>query len=251
MTIAATTAIILYTGLCMACGHRTPCAESHSGDTKDAHVMFLGTQIFNRHRTYPQHSHQAAQPLSVNVAIMRLTWTLPIFAALFPFSAPTGAMPSVDTLERRQVFVHALDGIQQPTAGSAISGGSVFPFEYVVSNFCEAGYTPFNIYLLAGPNPPTASSLNSTQGFSEYLAYYGQWLQANFGTSPKGIIRYGASILMALTGLPTMAPGLPPPTFTMPVLDTTFVGTTLYLAVVQTELDCPVSSFTMNVRLAV
>lgn len=38
-----------------------------------------------------------------------------------------------------------------------------------------------------------------------------------------------------------MAPGPPPSTFTTPALDPSLSGTTVYLAVVQTELTCPVS----------
>lgn len=113
---------------------------------------------------------------------MRFFPILATFPVILALGGATSA--STSTVQRRQVV--PIDGIAQPTAGSTISGGSSFTFEYNVVNFCETGYSPLGIYLLPGPNPPTSSSLNSTGGISAggYLAFLGSYLDANFGTLP-------------------------------------------------------------------
>lgn len=67
--------------------------------------------------------------------------------------------------------------IAAPTDGSSVSSGESVPFQFEASNWCEAGYSPFSVYIL--DSKPTAASLNSTQGFTEYLWYYGSYLVAN------------------------------------------------------------------------
>ena len=165
-----------------------------------------------------------------------------VLSTLLAICATASASPAAHDLGRRQ-FV-PIDGIAQPSAGTAISSGSPFSFEYNVVNFCQTGYSPLGIYLVAGPEPPTGSSLNATGGFpvGSYVEFLGSYLVANFGTSLLLFVGRKSG-LKVLKGLPTMAPGPPPSTLTIPALDPSLDGTTVYLAIVQTELTCPVSRF--------
>ncbi|KAJ3551060.1 hypothetical protein NM688_g4941 [Phlebia brevispora] len=119
--------------------------------------------------------------------------------------------------------IRAFDGISEPTNVSIIAGGSSFSFLYEAANSCFNGYSPFNVWLVPGPNPPTGDSLNSTAEFSpgDYLAYFGSYVVSTFNFPP----------------LPEPT-GPPPATLTMPVLDPSFVGETVYIAVVETLIGC-------------
>ncbi|KAJ6510889.1 hypothetical protein C8R45DRAFT_965500 [Mycena sanguinolenta] len=109
--------------------------------------------------------------------------------------------------------------IVAPTAGAAISSGSVIPFNYVDLNWCHEGYTPITVYL--SETEPTG--LNATGGVTEYIASFGPYLIPNFGLAPL--------------------PGweVPPQSLTMPVISAFPHGSALYLSVVETAQagTCP------------
>lgn len=150
---------------------------------------------------------------------------------------------SIATMSAGQVYIQEDEGISQPTSGSTIEGDSTFPFTFIQDNRCSQGYSPFNIYLLPGPDAPTASSLNGTQQFSEedYLAFLGYYLVPNFGTLLNSDVhRQCCYSDLYSTGLQNLPPGPPPSALTTPVLDLSYVGTTVYVAVVQTQTDCDV-----------
>lgn len=73
-----------------------------------------------------------------------------------------------------------------PADGTVVSAGGSYPFDYPVNNWCEAGYTPFDVYILE--NEPSPSDLNATQGFTDYLYYYDTYLVDNF-PSKRGHFR--------------------------------------------------------------
>ena len=133
-------------------------------------------------------------------------------------------------------------GINAPTAGELIHGGCSFAFNYTVDNwYCHPGYTPYTVYVLQ--DAPADSSLNATGGFDTYLAVLGRYLISNFpgGRSSFYLVNTCAiEHLATYAELPDMAPGPPPPALTMPSLDPSLGGSTLYLAIVQTN-SCPVS----------
>ncbi|GJE89193.1 hypothetical protein PsYK624_052880 [Phanerochaete sordida] len=137
-----------------------------------------------------------------------------IFTALVAFLASSAA---ATPLEKR---VTVRDGtIASPTDGTVVSPGNSYAFQYNLINWCQAGYTSFDVYLL--DNEPTAASMNTTQGFTDYVYYYGRYTVDNFPD-----------------GLPPM--GTPPPS-TLPMLDigSSYDGQDIWLTVVQTELYCP------------
>lgn len=106
-------------------------------------------------------------------------------------------MPSTGQIQRRGNIVVPIGGPDEPTAGSTVSGGSAFSFSFTVTNFCQNGYTPLNIYLVPGPDAPTAASLNSSEQFSpdSYLAFYGTWLDSNFGMMSSVRCRHSVIVL--------------------------------------------------------
>ncbi len=67
--------------------------------------------------------------------------------------------------------------IAAPTAGTTISPGDSFNFSYTPADYCFEAYSPLTVWLLA--SSPTATDLNSTMGFSEYLFYFGQYTAAD------------------------------------------------------------------------
>ncbi|KAJ3535619.1 hypothetical protein NM688_g6952 [Phlebia brevispora] len=159
---------------------------------------------------------------------------LPDMRTAFFFSALTATLglagaghgsPVIERTERRQ---NPDNRIGEPLEGSTIAGGSSFPFSYTPSYGCYDPYSLFTVWLVPGPDPPTLASLNSTEEFSpgDYLAFFGTWIESN---NP---------------GLPPISPGPAPPTFTMPVLDPSFIDETVYLAVVETIPDCDPLSYT-------
>lgn len=100
------------------------------------------------------------------------------FTTLLPIVASAlGAASSV--LERRAPYVKILDSIVSPAANSVLEPGDSFAFQYSVDNWCEAGYTPLQVYLLS--DAPTPSTLNSSEEFSNYLHFWGAYLVPNFG----------------------------------------------------------------------
>ncbi|KAI0344034.1 hypothetical protein BDW22DRAFT_1427684 [Trametopsis cervina] len=112
-----------------------------------------------------------------------------------------------------------LSSIVAPSAGSVINPGETFSFQYSLNNWCEGGYTPISLWLLQ--DAVTSSSLNSSEQFDQYIYHFGDYLYPNFG-------------------LPAMThPPPPPATFTMPALDPSYEGQTIYFAAIQTENSCP------------
>ncbi|THG97387.1 hypothetical protein EW026_g4605 [Hermanssonia centrifuga] len=144
---------------------------------------------------------------------MRFLQSSTIIPALFASYAFAGP------LEKR-LTVTDIDTIVVPADGSSITPGTPFTFQYQVDNWCEAGYTPLSVWLVA--NEPTGSDVNSTAQISDSLYYFGNWLILNFG-------------LPAMTNPPP-----PPSTLTLPnALPSEYDGTEVYIAVVQTSLSCP------------
>lgn len=78
------------------------------------------------------------------------------------------------------VILESPGSITSPADDSSFVAGDSFPLGIAVPEWshCHPGYTQVSIYLLA--TQPTTSSLNSTQGFSNYLDYFGEYLVNNF-----------------------------------------------------------------------
>ncbi|KAJ3559723.1 hypothetical protein NM688_g172 [Phlebia brevispora] len=131
--------------------------------------------------------------------------------------------PQNDNLHRRQKIITGVNGISAPTGGETISTTSNFTFTYKPFDYCFEDFSAVSIWLVPGPNAPTASSLNATQGFSQYLVAYGEWLYDD-------------------DGVYVLAPGPPPPSFSVPELDPSYVGSTVYVAVVEIVDGCPPES---------
>ena len=108
---------------------------------------------------------------------MRFTQTFSLLAAAL-------AVPSFASPAKRQglVIIESPGSITAPADGTSVTAGQ--PFTLGIAEpvpewtHCHPGYTPVSIYLLA--TQPTTSSLNSTQGFSDYLYYFGEYLVNNF-----------------------------------------------------------------------
>ena len=73
--------------------------------------------------------------------------------------------------------------ITTPVASSTIAAGSVFPFSYAASNWCEEGYNHFNVFLTSGTLPPTFDDLDDDGDVPNALFVFGEFDVANFGTS--------------------------------------------------------------------
>lgn len=71
--------------------------------------------------------------------------------------------------------------ITAPANGTRVEAGHSFTLGIADPvpewSHCHPGYTPVDLYLVA--DKPTVSSLNSTQQFSSYLHYYGEYLVNN------------------------------------------------------------------------
>ncbi|KAJ3518979.1 hypothetical protein NM688_g9367 [Phlebia brevispora] len=140
------------------------------------------------------------------------------FSALTATLGLVGAGHGSPVIERNERRQNVGNLIREPLEGSTIAGGSSFPFNYTPSYACFDPYSEFTVWLVPGPEPPTSASLNSTEEFSpgDYLAYFGTFIEAEYSMP-----------------LPPISPGLPPPTLTMPVLDSSFIDETVYFAVVE------------------
>ncbi|KAI0085700.1 hypothetical protein BDY19DRAFT_996598 [Irpex rosettiformis] len=137
------------------------------------------------------------------------------------FAALTVVLPAIisviasPTLQERD---RVLTSIVAPADATVIQPGQPFSFQYSLNNWCEAGYTPISLYLTQ--DPPTLSDVDGSGKLDQSIFHFGDFLYNNFG-------------------LPQMSPFPPPSTFTMPTLDASLLGTTIYFAAVQTELQCP------------
>ncbi|KAJ3555268.1 hypothetical protein NM688_g2674 [Phlebia brevispora] len=150
---------------------------------------------------------------------MHLLTVLSILLA-FAGTALASTAPHNDNLHRRQQIVMSdMHGASALTASHAISSSHPLSFNYTPFNWCFEAFSGVSIWLVPGPDAPSASSLNETQGFSGHLAAYGDWIYGNFGGK--------------------LAPGPPPPVFPVPELDPSFVGSTVYVTVVENLYGCP------------
>ncbi|GJE89197.1 hypothetical protein PsYK624_052920 [Phanerochaete sordida] len=150
-------------------------------------------------------------------ALVAAALAAPVFASPAKRQGPPAGLP-ITTLE-------SPGSITAPAEGTAVVAGQSFPFSVAVPewNHCHPGYTPVNTYLL--DHEPTTADLNSTYGFSNYLAFFGSYLVNNFPG-----------------GLPNM--GTPPPsTLVAPDLSGTPSGTTVWLATIETIEGCPPDGF--------
>lgn len=115
--------------------------------------------------------------------------------------------------------------ITSPDAGTFMTAGEDVAFDITVPewNHCHPAYTPVNVYLL--DHQPTASDLNSTYGFSDFLHYFGEYMVIN------------------VAGMPSQ--GTPPPsTLQMPNLeDSQLTEGAVFLAVIETIEGCPPDGF--------
>ncbi|GJE98038.1 hypothetical protein PsYK624_142600 [Phanerochaete sordida] len=153
---------------------------------------------------------------------MRFTQTLYFVAAAL-------ASPSLASAAKRQSpsdpVIMTTPAIVSPTAGTVMAAEVSTTFTIGVPEYshCHPGYTPVDVYLLAAE--PTASSINSTYQFADYLHYFGSYVVTN------------------IQGLPPM--GTPPPTsLTMPSLGAEYEGQSVYLAIMQAIFDCPPNGYT-------
>ncbi|KAF8207023.1 hypothetical protein K438DRAFT_1962660 [Mycena galopus ATCC 62051] len=106
-----------------------------------------------------------------------------------------------------------------PATGTVVTSGQSFSFNYEDSNWCEGGYTPITVWLL--DYAPTTANLNATGQFSDATFYFGKYFIGNFGLGP-------------IAGDP-----VPPSTLTMPDVSAYAIGSTMYVAVVETANTCP------------
>ncbi|KAI1789181.1 hypothetical protein LXA43DRAFT_893331 [Ganoderma leucocontextum] len=123
------------------------------------------------------------------------------------------------TLAPRQIVVSAHGTTVEPASGSTLTPGSAFSFSYTNEDYCHSGYSPISVYL--STSAPTSADVTTSGGLvsGSFAYHFGDYLIANFG-------------------LPTM--GTPPPsTLTLPTLNGTVDGNTLYFSVVETYNDCP------------
>ncbi|KAJ7082870.1 hypothetical protein B0H15DRAFT_851797 [Mycena belliarum] len=112
--------------------------------------------------------------------------------------------------------------ITQPPAQTHVSSGASIPFSYQDSNWCEGGYSPISVWLLASSSAPTTANLNASGKLPESDAtyYLGAFTVPNFG-------------------LPANGNTLPPASLTVPDVSGYASGSDLYLAVVETANTCP------------
>lgn len=112
-----------------------------------------------------------------SLLIMRLSQvTLLLAAAVVGHCSPAKRQGPNEPL-----VVLSPGSITAPANGTHVEAGHTFTLGIADPvpewNHCHPGYTPVNLYLVA--DKPTVSSLNSTQQFSSYLHYYGQYLVNN------------------------------------------------------------------------
>ncbi|CCM05548.1 uncharacterized protein FIBRA_07775 [Fibroporia radiculosa] len=151
------------------------------------------------------------------------------FGYLFPLvsvvSALVGHAASVPT--KRQYVVPSHGSIVAPSGNASIVPGAIFDFDFDSINYCESGYEPITVWLLE--QEPTDADVTSDGVFPNgtYLYNFGEWLIPNFGLPAE------------------QTPPPPPSTLTMPDFSTAafggliFSNATLYLAVIETYMDCP------------
>ncbi|KAI0802983.1 hypothetical protein BC629DRAFT_1591089 [Irpex lacteus] len=140
---------------------------------------------------------------------------LQLLTAILPSIVTSSLASPTPDLQTRDMI---LTSIIAPADGTPIQPGQTFSFQYSLNNWCEAGYTPLSLYLTQ--SPPTLADVDGSGKLETSIFHFGDFLYPNFG-------------------LPQMSPGPPPSTFTMPTLNDSFLGTTIYFAAVQTEIQCP------------
>ncbi|GJE89199.1 hypothetical protein PsYK624_052940 [Phanerochaete sordida] len=78
-------------------------------------------------------------------------------------------------------IVDSPGAISAPADGTVVTADQTFPFGLSAPIperiHCYGAYTNVNVYLL--DSKPTTSSLNSTQGFTNYLFYFGNYIVDN------------------------------------------------------------------------
>lgn len=112
-------------------------------------------------------------------------------AVLPAFVAAVSASPAPIT----RAEVEVVSSIVTPADGASIQAGETFSFQFTLDNWCESGYTPISLYLLA--DAPTASSLDASGQYSEFIYHFGDYEYSNFGKS-QSIWSEGVEILTSL-----------------------------------------------------
>jgi hypothetical protein len=100
------------------------------------------------------------------------------FDKISAFIATAFAAHSLASPLEKRATVQSYSTLASPADGTPMAAGQTFPFNFELSNWCETGYSPFSVYIL--DSKPTASSMNATQGFTNYLHFYGTYLVDNF-----------------------------------------------------------------------
>ncbi|EMD31579.1 hypothetical protein CERSUDRAFT_100249 [Gelatoporia subvermispora B] len=138
-----------------------------------------------------------------------------ISLAAVAFGAAQGAV----SVKRQMESNHGTGDLATPADGTVISSGATYNFGYENVNGCESGYSPITVWILA--SPPVFADLNTTGEFnsSDCLFSYGEYLIPNFG-------------------LPAMSSPPPPPS-TLEMPDLGVPSGDVYLAVVESLIDCP------------
>ncbi|GBE83222.1 hypothetical protein BKA93DRAFT_725691 [Sparassis latifolia] len=116
--------------------------------------------------------------------------------------------------------------IDEPVVGTAIAPGETFPFEFTSVNLCESGYNPVSVWLLAEPPSDETFAVSGNYGgfaSGDYLYQFGDYLIPNFGLPPMNTPVPSSLVMPDLSALG----------------EGVYSNATLYLAVVETYLDCP------------
>lgn len=71
--------------------------------------------------------------------------------------------------------------ISSPTEGTTIVAGQPFDFQYVVSDACHEGYSPFNVSLLSSQPTGLTSTGTLVDGDDDLLYTFGSFLSPNYG----------------------------------------------------------------------
>ncbi|GJE98027.1 hypothetical protein PsYK624_142490 [Phanerochaete sordida] len=149
-----------------------------------------------------------------------------LFVHIFALLAAALAAPgSASPIKRQYNTVTQVDMvayIDAPPAGTSMATGASTPFALANGWYadCYPVWTPLDIYVLA--DAPAPEGLNTTYGFSDYLAYIGRYQEINWN-SPY---------------VPPDSPPPPPTALMMPALDTAYVGADVYLTVVMNFTEC-------------
>ncbi|KAI0369894.1 hypothetical protein BV20DRAFT_945109 [Pilatotrama ljubarskyi] len=152
-----------------------------------------------------------------------MLFTASILLSLFTSFASASVLPK---RQSPPIWESPFSGaINTPTANQVIPFGAEFAFDYAISDWCEPGYAPFNVYLTVGADAPVFDNVTASGTLVEgaYAFDFGEFVVARFGLPQQGVP--------------------PPPSLVMPTVDelitTVIPDSKFYLAVVEAFEGCP------------